>query len=85
MKTETDTFESAAADGAVWLDEIRDDVMKRGKVIAPPPPEQAADGPPVPVPDAPHHETTQHAPKLHEQRTKAIPPTARSQQRRFPR
>ena len=31
------------------------------------------------------HETTQHAPKHHEQKVQATPPTARSQQRRFPR
>jgi len=59
--------------------------MKRRKVIAPPAPEQTADGPRVPVSDAHHHDTTQHAPKVHEQPAKAIPPTARSQQRRFPR
>jgi hypothetical protein len=32
-----------------------------------------------------HHETTQHAPKLHEQKVKATPLDPRSQQRRFPR
>jgi hypothetical protein len=32
-----------------------------------------------------HHETTQHAPKLHEQKVKATPLDARSKQRRFPR
>ncbi len=32
-----------------------------------------------------HHETTQHAPKNHPQKVQAVPPTARSQQRRFPR
>ena len=31
------------------------------------------------------HETTQHAPKHHPQKNQAVPPTARSQQRRFPR
>ena len=31
------------------------------------------------------HETTQHAPKHHEQKVQATPPAARSQQRRFPR
>lgn len=35
--------------------------------------------------EAVHHETTQHAPKHHLQRSQAVPPTARSQQRRFPR
>ena len=32
-----------------------------------------------------HHETTQHAPKLHTQHVKAPPLNPRSQQRRFPR
>jgi hypothetical protein len=32
-----------------------------------------------------HHETTQHAPKLHAQQVKAPPLDPRSQQRRFPR
>lgn len=32
-----------------------------------------------------YHETTQHAPKHHTQKVQAVPPTARSQQRRFPR
>jgi hypothetical protein len=32
-----------------------------------------------------YHETTQHAPKRHPQNVQAVPPTARSQQRRFPR
>jgi hypothetical protein len=35
--------------------------------------------------DAVFHETTQHAPKHHPQKVQAVPPTARSQQRRFPR
>jgi hypothetical protein len=34
---------------------------------------------------APFHETTQHAPKLHEQKVKAPPLDPRSQERRFPR
>jgi hypothetical protein len=32
-----------------------------------------------------HHETTQHAPKLHAQKVKATSLAPRSQQRRFPR
>jgi hypothetical protein len=32
-----------------------------------------------------HHETTQHAPKLHPNAVKAPPLDPRSQQRRFPR
>jgi hypothetical protein len=35
--------------------------------------------------EAVFHETTQHAPKHHPQNVQAVPPTARSQQRRFPR
>ena len=35
--------------------------------------------------EAVYHETTQHAPKHHAQKVQAVPPTARSQQRRFPR
>ncbi len=35
--------------------------------------------------EAVYHETTQHAPKHHPQKVQAVPPTARSQQRRFPR
>jgi|GEM_PF-4350901 len=35
--------------------------------------------------EAVFHETTQHAPKHHPQKVQAVPPTARSQQRRFPR
>jgi hypothetical protein len=35
--------------------------------------------------EAVHHETTQHAPKHHPQKVQAVLPTARSQQRRFPR
>lgn len=35
--------------------------------------------------DAVFHETTQHAPKHHPQKTQAVPPAARSVQRRFPR
>jgi hypothetical protein len=35
--------------------------------------------------EAVYHETTQHAPKHHPQNAQAVPPTARSQQRRFPR
>jgi hypothetical protein len=31
------------------------------------------------------HETTQHAPKHQPQKVQAVPPTARSRQRRFPR
>jgi hypothetical protein len=31
------------------------------------------------------HETTQHAVKHHPQKAQAVPPSARSQQRRFPR
>jgi hypothetical protein len=34
---------------------------------------------------APFHQTTQRAPKLHEQKVKAAPLDPRSQQRRFPR
>jgi hypothetical protein len=35
--------------------------------------------------EAVYHETTQHAPKHHPQKVQAVPPAARSQQRRFPR
>ncbi len=35
--------------------------------------------------EAVYHETTQHTPKHHPQKVQAVPPTARSQQRRFPR
>ncbi len=35
--------------------------------------------------DAVYHETTRHAPKHHPEKVQAVPPTARSQQRRFPR
>ncbi len=35
--------------------------------------------------EAVFHETTQHAPKHHPQSVQAVPPTARSHQRRFPR
>jgi hypothetical protein len=35
--------------------------------------------------EAVYHETTQHAQKHHPQKVQAVPPTARSQQRRFPR
>ena len=35
--------------------------------------------------EAVYHETTQHAQKHHPQNVQAVPPTNRSQQRRFPR
>jgi len=35
--------------------------------------------------EAVYHETTQHALRHHAQKVQAVPPTARSQQRRFPR
>ena len=64
--------------------ENRDAVAKQRKPVAPPSPLEEWEDPPGGL--EPHyHETTQHAPKLHDQRTKAAAPTARSQQRRFPR
>jgi hypothetical protein len=72
------------AEAAEPLPEKRDVVAKKRKPVAPPSPLEEWEDPAGGL--EPHyHETTQHAPKLHEQRTKAAAPTARSQQRRFPR
>jgi hypothetical protein len=60
-------------------------VVKKRKPVAPVPPMEGLEGGATHGLEPHYHETTQHAPKLHEHRSEAIAPTARSQQRRFPR
>jgi hypothetical protein len=64
------------------LPEKGDAVVKKRKPV---PPMEGLEGGATHGLEPHYHETTQHAPKLHEHRSEAIAPTARSQQRRFPR